>query len=228
MKQSYPNESPEYRAARDALAQEEQELNRRVKAVAEQRRNLPPGGELKENYNFVWATDQKLGESVSFDQLFGDKDTLILYSFMFGPSWDNPCPSCTSVVDGFDRSAYQVGQDAAFVVIGKAPAERINAWAKTRGWSQIDLISGSDCTYQADYGCQSHDDRQHPKLNVFQKLGGSIVHFWGSEIPENDIDMVWPYWNLMDLTPAGRPDLVSPPQNFRARFLEELLGKEGS
>jgi Bacterial protein of unknown function (DUF899) len=61
-----------------------------------------------------------------------------------GPNWDNPCPSCTSLVDGFDRTWYQVTQNAAFVAIAKAPADRINAWAKQRGWSQIALVSGSD------------------------------------------------------------------------------------
>ncbi len=222
MELRYPNETIEYRQARDALATEEQDLIRRVKAVAEQRRNLPLGGRLKENYTFAWATNERLGEPVSFQELFRDKDSLLLYSFMFGPSWDNPCPSCTSIVDGFDRMAYQVGQDAAFVVVGKASAARINEWATKRDWKQIDLVSGSESTYQAEYGCQGDtDERQHPKMNVFKKIDGEIFHFWGSEIPTNDIDMVWPYWNLMDLTPAGRPNRPNPPQDFRSRYLEE-------
>jgi predicted dithiol-disulfide oxidoreductase (DUF899 family) len=224
----YPNESIEYRQARDALAVEEEELVKRVKAVAEQRRNLPLGGQPREDYAFTWATDQRLGEPVQFSELFGDKDTLLLYSFMYGPSWDNPCPSCTSIVDGFDRMADQVGCDAAFVVVGKAPADKINDWARKRGWSQIDLISGFDCSFQADYECQRDDERQYPKMNVFKKVDGSIFHFWGSEISSNDIDMVWPYWNLMDLTPAGRPDRASPPQNFRSKYLEENYAPQSS
>ncbi|MFT7214508.1 MAG: putative dithiol-disulfide oxidoreductase (DUF899 family) [Granulosicoccus sp.] len=222
MKISYPNESVEYRQARDALALEEHELVKRVKAVAEQRRKLPQGGRWKEDYTFTWATDKQLGEPVGFDELFGDKCSLILYSFMFGLSWDNPCPSCTSVVDGFDRMAYQVGQDAAFVVVGKAPADRINESANKRGWKQTDLVSGYESSYQVDYGCESESDgRQHAKINVSKKVDGAIFHFWRSEIPANDIDMVWPYWNLMDLTPAGRPNRESPPQDFRSKYLEE-------
>src|SRR5262245_18150038 len=96
-----PNESREYRDARAALLEDEQRLVDVVKAVAEKRRNLPLGGELKEDYVFQWANDGKVGKSVRFSDLFGDKSTLLLYSFMFGPSWDNPCPSCTSLVDGF-------------------------------------------------------------------------------------------------------------------------------
>jgi len=80
-----------------------------------------------------WATDEKLGTRVKFSELFGDKNTLLIYSFMFGPSWDKPCPACTSLVDGFDRTWYSVTRSAAFVAIAKAPAERINAWAKERG-----------------------------------------------------------------------------------------------
>lgn len=221
MNHQYPNESAEYRKQRDALAAQEKELISRVKAVAEQRRKLPLGGELKEDYAFTWANNQKLGTPVRFSELFGNKDTLLLYSFMFGPSWDKPCPSCTSIVDGFDRMAYQVGQDAAFSVVAKATAQKINTWANARGWSQIELVSGSDCTYQADYGCQRSDEHQIPKMNVFKMVDGKVFHYWGSEIRENDIDMIWPYWNLMDLTPAGRPDRPNPPQNFRAKYFEE-------
>ena len=109
----YPNESREYRDARDSLLKDEQELVDKVKSVAERRRNLPPGGQLKEDYVFQWANDGKVGKSVKFSDLFADKNTLLLYSFMYGPNWDNPCLSCTSLVDGFDRSWYQVSRDAA-------------------------------------------------------------------------------------------------------------------
>jgi predicted dithiol-disulfide oxidoreductase (DUF899 family) len=97
----YPNESQEYRGARDALLNDEQELINQVKAVAARRRQLPSGGELKEDYVFERANDGEVGQRVKFSELFGDNNTLILYSFMFGPNWDKPCPSCTSLVDGF-------------------------------------------------------------------------------------------------------------------------------
>ena len=178
----YPNESREYRDARDALLKEEQELIDKVKSVAAKRRKLPLGGQLKEDYVFQWANDGKVGKSVKFSELFGDKNTLLLYSFMFGPNWDKPCPSCTSLVDGFDRTWYQVTRDAAFVAIAKAPADRINAWAKERGWSQIALVSGFESPYQADYKCQGDsDDMQLPVMHVFRKQDGKIFHFWGTE-----------------------------------------------
>ena len=218
----YPNETKAYREARDALLKEEQALVDKVKAVAAKRRTLPPGGELKEDYVFQWANEGKVGKRVKFSELFGDKNTLMLYSFMYGPSWDNPCLSCTSLMDGFDRSAYQVTRNAAFAGIAKAPAEKIDAWAKKRGWSQIGLLSGYESPFQADYKCQGEsDDMQWPVMLVFTKRGTKIHLFWATELDSNHVDTVWPYWNLMDFTPEGRPDLVVPPQKFRSEFLEK-------
>lgn len=218
----YPNESPEYREARDSLLEDEQALVESVKAVAAKRRALPLGGELKENYVFQWANDGKVGERVRFSELFADKSSLLIYSFMFGPSWDKPCPSCTSLVDGFDRTWYSVSRDAAFVAIAKAQPERINEWAKRRGWSQIPLLSGFESPFQADYKCQEagDDDMQWPVMHVFSRRDGKIFHFWATESMSNHVDTVWPYWNLMDFTPEGRPDRDTPPQDFRSEFLE--------
>ena len=133
----YPNESKAYRDARDALLKDEKELIDKTKAVAAKRRRLPDGGQLKEDYVFQWANEGKVGQRVNFSELFGKKNSLLLYSFMFGPNWDNPCPSCTSLMDGFDRTWYSVSRDTAFAAIAKAPAEKIDAWARERGWSQI-------------------------------------------------------------------------------------------
>src|SRR5258706_12809628 len=83
----FPNESAEYRRAREALLAEEIELRRHIERVAEQRRRLPPGGEGKKNYAFE-------GEKgpASFPDLFGDKHTLVVYNYMFDPRRERPCP----------------------------------------------------------------------------------------------------------------------------------------
>jgi predicted dithiol-disulfide oxidoreductase (DUF899 family) len=225
----YPNESQEYRDARDALLKEEQALIAKVNAVAEKRRKLPRGGQLKEDYTFQWANDGRVGKSVKFSELFGDKPTLLLYSWMFGPSWDKPCMSCTSLMDGFDRAWYSVNRDAAFAAVAKAPPEQINSWARERGWTQIPLLSGYQSPFQADYRCQEpgNDDMQKPVMLSFMKRDGKIFHFWATETMSNHVDTVWPYWNLMDFTPEGRPDIDTPPQNFRSEFLEKhYLNKE--
>jgi len=225
----YPNESVEYRRARDELLEEERKLVEHTKAVAALRRRLPPGGELTEDYTFTWASEDKLGQPVKLSELFGDQKTLLLYNFMFGPGWDNPCPSCTSLMDGFDRTAYQVTRHAAFAGIAKATHQMIHDWARQRGWTQIPLVSGYGTTYQADYRCQGEsDDMQRPVMHVFRKHGSKIRHFWGTELQGNHVDTVWPYWNLMDFTPEGRPDVPVPPQRFRSKLLEENYLNRGS
>ena len=218
----YPNESREYREARDALLEEERALIDKVKSVAAKRRTLPLGGQLKQDYVFQWANDGKIGQKVSFSELFGGHDSLLIYSFMFGPSWDKPCPSCTSLMDGFDRTWYQVSRDAAFVAIAKAEPGRIDDWARERGWTQIPLLSGFESPFQADYRCQDpdDDDMQWPVMLVFTRRHGRIFHFWSTETMSNHVDTVWPYWNLMDFTPEGRPNYDTPPQAFRSEFLE--------
>src|SRR6202049_5008090 len=93
----FPNESQEYRRARDALLAEEIELRRHIERVAEQRRALPPGGEVKKTYAFV-------GEDGPADLagLFGGKTTLVVYNYMFGPQRERPCPMCTSLLSAWD------------------------------------------------------------------------------------------------------------------------------
>src|SRR6478752_9397586 len=82
----FPNESAEYRQSRDALLADEIELRRHIERVAEQRRRLPPGREVKD-YRFVGEKGD-----VSFGDLFGDKDTLVVYTYMYGLQRARPCP----------------------------------------------------------------------------------------------------------------------------------------
>ena len=99
----------------------------------------------------------------------------------------------------------------------------IDDWARRRGWSQIPLLSGFESPFQADYKCQEpgNDDMQWPVMHVFTRRDGGIFHFWATELTANHVDTVWPYWNLMDYTPEGRPDHDTPPQDFRSEFLEK-------
>jgi predicted dithiol-disulfide oxidoreductase (DUF899 family) len=229
-----PNESAEYRKARDELRTHEQELIDKTAQVAAARRKLPQGGRLEEDCVFQWVSGgespRKLGADIEFAELFGNKDTLIIYSFMFGPNWDKPCMSCTSLMDGFDRAWYAVAQDASFVAISKAPPEKIDAWAKPRGWTQIPIVSGFRSSFQRDYSCQQpdNDDMQWPVMLVFRKQqsksGVGIFHFWSTETSSNHVDTVWPYWNLLDFTPEGRPDRDTPPQKFVSEFLVKNYG----
>ena len=93
----------EYRRAREALLAEEIELRRHIERVAEQRRALPPGGPVTKDYRF----DGEAGP-VSFVEMFGPHQTLVVYSYMFGPQRERPCPMCTSLLSAWDGEARDV------------------------------------------------------------------------------------------------------------------------
>ncbi|HEU4542284.1 MAG TPA: DUF899 family protein [Jiangellaceae bacterium] len=230
---SFPGESPEYRAARDALLEQEIELRRAMEAVAAARRELPPGGIVPVDYVFQGAGADGTPTDVRLSELFAPgKESLVIYSFMFprhpgderpGPATgqtallplvESPCPSCTAMLDQLDGAAEHVTQRINFVAVGKAPLSRILAFAKERGWRRLRLLSSAGNTYKRDYHSETADGSQMPMLNVFHRDGETIRHFWGSELlyapsdPGQDprhIGTLEPLWNLFDLTPEGRP-----------------------
>jgi predicted dithiol-disulfide oxidoreductase (DUF899 family) len=223
---AFPNESVEYRAARNALLAEEMELRRQVERVAAQRRALPPGGVVKKSYVFEGAAG-----AVALRELFAPgNDTLAVYSFMYGPERERPCPGCTHFLDGLNGQMDHIVQRVPFAVVAKSPLPRIQAFARERGWSKLHLYSTAGNDYDADYFGDSsklpHDVRvaqdftdgqewDMPILNVFKKTGDEIRHFWACEIlyvppePGQDYrhnDLMDPLWNVLDTTPAGRGD----------------------
>ena len=123
----FPNESDEYRARRDELLELEKDLRDRIYAVASKRQELPLGGELKADYTFERIGENGKVHEVAFAELFGEHTTLLLYSMMFGPDWDAPCPSCTSLVDVFNASYYPVSQRCAMAVVWKVSSRRCTA-----------------------------------------------------------------------------------------------------
>lgn len=205
----FPNESSEYRNARNYLLEKEIALRRETEEVAKLRRKLPLGGKLKEDYIFTKENNKK----VKFSELFEKgKNTLVAYSMMFDLRWDEPCPMCNSIVDGLNGNARQIIQRVNLVVIAKAPIEKLLKYAKETGWSHIKIISSFNNSYNNDYFGE-RDGEQVPMLNVFTKKKNSIYHTWGSELafgtadPDQDerlVDIIWPLWNILDLTPEGR------------------------
>jgi predicted dithiol-disulfide oxidoreductase (DUF899 family) len=202
----FPNESSEYRAARDALLAEEIELRRHIERVAAQRRALPPGGEVTRAYRFV-------GENgpASFADLFGGKLTLVVYSYMFGPQRSRPCPMCTSLLSAWDGEAKDVEQRIALAVVARSPIERLVAFKKERGWYGLKLYSDMSGDYTRDY--VSAEEADVPAYNVFTRRDGAIRHFWSGEMggvtadpgqdPRGAPDLM-PLWTILDTTPEGR------------------------
>lgn len=204
----FPNESAEYRRARNALLAEEIELRRHLERVAAQRRALPPGGEVKKNYKFQ-------GEKgpVTFADLFGDKQTLVVYSYMFGPQRERPCPMCTSLLSSWDGEAQDIEQNVALAVIAQSPIEKLLAFKKERGWRNLKLYSDTSREYSKDYFANTPEYDDSAAFNVFTRRDGTIRHFWSGEMgfetadpgqdPRGAPDLM-PLWIVLDSTPEGR------------------------
>jgi predicted dithiol-disulfide oxidoreductase (DUF899 family) len=226
----FPGESDEYRRARDDLLRAELELRKHVEAVAAQRRELPPGGEVPEDYAFdEW--DAAVGDvrKVRLSELFEDgKDTLFVYNFMFRPGEQSlplevPCPLCTSIIDGIDGAAPHVAQQINLAVVTKAPVERLRAHAHARRWRNVRLLSSQGTSFNADYHAEARDE-QYAMATVFTKRDGRIHHFWSSEVwfvppdPGQDprhVDFMWPLWSVLDRTPDGRGGTWRPQLDYR-------------
>jgi predicted dithiol-disulfide oxidoreductase (DUF899 family) len=202
----FPNESDAYRRARTALLAEEIELRRSIERVAALRRALPPGGEVHEDYVF-----EGVEGPVHLSGLFGNKDTLVTYNFMFGPQRAKPCPMCTCLLGALDAGTPDILQRVAFAVFARSPIERLAAWAKDRGWRYLPLYSSGDNSFNADYGHEPPGE-DLPAINVFTRHDGIVRHFYGDELgqtsdPGQDprgAPELMPLWNVLDLTPAGR------------------------
>lgn len=215
--QSFPNEIASYRAARDTLLAAEIELRAKAEDVAAMRRELPLGGRLKEDYRLIESPADPTAERPERETKFSDlftpgKDTLVVYSFMLAPG-DNACPACTSLIDGLDGMAPHIRDKVNFAVFAKAPIAEFRAWAKSRGWRNVRLLSTSANTYNSDYLAEDEQASQRPIINVFPKSADGIFHTWGSELlfaplPKGmhprHVDTVWPLWTVFDMTPEGR------------------------
>jgi predicted dithiol-disulfide oxidoreductase (DUF899 family) len=203
-----PNESPEYRRARTALLAEEIELRRHIERVAAMRRALPPGGEVRGDYRFVGADGP-----VTFAGLFGDKTSLVTYSWMFGPQRERPCPMCTSLLSAWDGEARDMEQNLALAIISRSPIERMLAFAKERGWRHLKLYSDVDGAFSRDYFGVDGNGGDEPAFNVFTRRDGTLRHFWAGEMDGNTADPgqdprgapdLMPLWTVIDCLPEGR------------------------
>ncbi|MDB5658238.1 MAG: hypothetical protein JWS10_853 [Cypionkella sp.] len=202
----WPNESTSYRAARTELLAKEIRLRRHIQEVAALRRDLPPGGEIAQDYVF-----EGKGGPLKLNQLFGDHDTLVLYSMMYGPDRKKVCPMCAAMLDAWDGMARHVTKRVALAVVARYAIDRILECATERGWTGLTFLSDPTGDYTADY--VGERDADMPAYTIFRREGGIVRHFYsgegGMEIahpgqdPHAAPDMN-PLWVLLDTTPEGR------------------------
>ena len=201
-----PNESAEYRTARNALLAEEIELRRHIERVASQRRALSPGGQIPQDFEFAGETG-----SIRFSSLFGNKDTLLIYSMMYGPQRKAPCPMCTSFLTSWNGTAVNLRERVAIAVTARSPIDRLIEYKKQRGFTNLTFLSDMSGEYTRSY--VSRADADVPGFSVFSRRDGAIRHFYSGEMSGEMADPgqdprgapdADPLWLMLDATPEGR------------------------
>lgn len=210
----FPGESSKYREARNKLLEAEIALRRQIEVVADMRRKMPLGGKIKEDYAFEELDTNGKIKQTKFSELFQKgKDTLLAYSFMFGPNDKSPCTSCSSIMDGINGMVHHVNDRMNFAAIAKSDLNKIKEWIDKKGWHKVRFVSSGKTSYNKDYFAENEKGNQLPVLNVFRKTGDGIFHTYATELlyvpPEpgqngRHVDMIWPLWNLFDYAPEGR------------------------
>lgn len=212
------NESSEYLAAREDLRLAELDLMRRRERVAQQRRQLPLGP-IVEDYAFLEGpADLDAGDdpvrTVRLSELFSAPDrALVVYHFMYGKRQTTACPMCTMWIDGFNGVARHVAQNVDLVIAAAADPVTLRAHARTRGWSELRLLSCGDSTFKSDLGSEDDEGNQDSTASVFTRdQDGAVRHHYtvkprmADDIDQRGIDLLCATWHFLDLTPAGRGD----------------------
>jgi predicted dithiol-disulfide oxidoreductase (DUF899 family) len=202
----HPNESAAYRAARNELLVEEIELRRQLERVASKRRALPPGGEIPQDFQLISESGP-----VRLSSLFGRKQTLMVYSMMYGPQRNAPCPMCTSFLSSWNGTAVNLRQRVAIAVTARSSIERLIDYKSQRGFVNLPFFSDGSGDYTRAY--VSAEDADVPGFSVFSRRDGVIRHFYSGEMsaamadpgqdPRGAPDLD-PLWLMLDLAPEGR------------------------
>jgi predicted dithiol-disulfide oxidoreductase (DUF899 family) len=216
------------------LLQAEIALKNQVERVAALRRQLPRGARMPEYTLREGPADLSRNDPADFrdvrlaDLFTNMHDTLIVDHLMFHPDDDAPCVMCAMWADGYNAVAPHVMQRASFVLVAKTEIGTLRAWARSRGWDRIRLLSCHGSTFNRDMQMESADGDQRPGLSVFTKApDGAVYHSYsvGAELGSNTlpgtdgrgIDLYSPLWNLLDLLPQGRGQDWYPDHGYMQR-----------
>jgi predicted dithiol-disulfide oxidoreductase (DUF899 family) len=136
----------EWQAARDELLQREKEHTRMGDELARQRRELP-WVEIEKEYRF----DADSGTR-TLAELFDGRSQLLIYQFMFGPSFEAGCPICSSIADGFNGLLRHLhARDVTLLCVSRAPLARLQAYKQRMGWS-FPWVSSANTDFNFDFG----------------------------------------------------------------------------
>ena len=187
----------EWLAARQELLTKEKAATHARDRLNAERRRLPMV-KIDKEYTFE-GPDGK----VSLLDLFKGQPQLIVYHFMFDPSWEDGCPGCTNLVDNMpSRLAALQESNTSLAVISRAPLAKLEAYKKRRNWSIPWFSSyGSDFNYDFEV---TKDEGETPGLSVFLHDGDQIFHTYSTT--DRGVDILLGIYNYLDLTPLGRQE----------------------
>ena len=187
----------EWLVARKALLIEEKEATHARDRLNAERRRLPMV-EIDKEYFFAGPNGK-----VRLLDLFDGRRQLIIYHFMFDPSWDDGCPNCTNLVDNLPfRLAHLQASETSLVLVSRAPLPKLEAYQTRKGWSVPWFSSyGSDFNY--DFGV-TDEEGEKPGLSVFLREGGDLFHTYSTN--GRGVDILLGTYNYLDLTPLGRQE----------------------
>lgn len=196
---SYPQivSRDEWVVARKELLIKEKEATRARDRLNAERRRLPMVV-IDKDYRFEGPNGQ-----LSLSDLFEGRRQLIVYHFMFDPSWDDGCQSCTYLVDNMpSRLAHLHASDTSLVLVSRAPLSKIEPYKTRKNWTVPWFSSyGSDFNYDFD---ATDDEGEKPGISVFLRDGERLLHSYSTT--GRGADILLGTYNYLDLTPLGRQE----------------------
>jgi len=194
----------EWQAARDELLVKEKEATRARDGLAAERRRLPMVL-IDKHYVF----DGPNGRATLLD-LFEGRRQLLLYNFMFGPNQDVGCNGCSMFVDQIGHLAHLHARDTSFVLVSRAPIEKIEPYRRRMGWS-IPWYSSFESDFNVDQGVSpeepqldAYQDGESFGLSVFFRDGDRVYRTYFTS--GRGVEALGSVWTFLDLTPQGRQE----------------------
>jgi len=207
----------EWIAARRKLLKREKESTRQRDQVSAERRKLPW---VKVDQRYVFDAP---GGKATLADLFAGHHQLVVYHFMFGPDWQEGCPSCSFVSDHIDGALpHLAARDVALAAVSRAPLAKIEGFKKRMGW-RFKWVSSHGSDFNADfqvsfsqeelaqgkvnynYTMQEFPSAEAPGLSVFFKdAAGDIFHTYSSY--GRGVEELVGTYRILDLVPKGRDE----------------------
>ena len=203
--------------ARKQLLAEEKAFTKQRDALSRKRRELP-WVKVDKDYSFTTAHGKK-----SLGELFAGRSQLVVYHFMYGPEWEQGCPSCSFWADNYDGTGVHLGaRDITLLAVSRAPLDKLTAYKQRMGWN-FEWVSSLGSDFNHDYQASFTDEemasgemtynftrkkfpsQEAPGTSVFfRDEDGNIYHTYSCYA--RGLDMINGAYHIMDLTPKGRDE----------------------